>query len=244
MTVVGFLMMAHMGEPELMVEQARIMEAAGADVVYVTDSAGALTMEGVRARVSALREGLQCEVGFHAHNNLGLAVGNTVTALQSGATWIDGAMCGFGAGSGNAQTEAIVATLIKMGYETGIDLFKLLDVADEVVRPLLPRPQVLDSNSLVLGFAGVYSSFLLHAGKGGRAVRGRSPGRFGGGGPAQGGRGPRRHFGGNRIAARIGRRGQGGLAFQAGSRAGRSRASRASSLHVRGGATGGEGNIP
>lgn len=168
MTVVGFLMMAHMGEPDLMVEQARIMEGAGADVVYVTDSAGALTMEGVKARVSALRDALQCEVGFHAHNNLGLAVGNTVTALQSGATWIDGAMCGFGAGAGNAQTEAVVATLIKMGYDTGIDLFKLLDVADDVVRPLLPRPQVLDSNSLVLGFAGVYSSFLLHAEKAAR----------------------------------------------------------------------------
>lgn len=168
MTVVGFLMMAHMGEPDLMVEQARIMEGAGADVVYVTDSAGALTMEGVKARVSALRDALQCEVGFHAHNNLGLAVGNTVTALQSGATWIDGAMCGFGAGAGNAQTEAVVATLIKMGYDTGVDLFKLLDVADDVVRPLLPRPQVLDSNSLVLGFAGVYSSFLLHAEKAAR----------------------------------------------------------------------------
>lgn len=165
MTTVGFLMMSHMGEPELMVEQARIMEGAGADVVYVVDSAGALTMDGVRARVSALREALSCQVGFHAHNNLGLAVGNTVAALESGATWIDGAMCGFGAGAGNAQLEAVVATLNKMGYTTGVDLFTLLDVADKTVRPLLPRPQVLDSNSLILGYAGVYSSFLLHAEK-------------------------------------------------------------------------------
>ncbi|BAS28014.1 4-hydroxy-2-oxovalerate aldolase [Limnochorda pilosa] len=163
MTAVGFLMMAHTGSPEVVARQGRIMERAGADVVYVVDSAGAMTMEDVHARVSALREALACDVGFHAHNNLGLGVGNTITAARAGATWLDGSMCGFGAGAGNAQTEALVAVLQKLGYECGVDLLPLLDAADAVVRPLLPRPQVLDSKSLILGFAGVYSSFLLHA---------------------------------------------------------------------------------
>jgi len=162
---VGFLMMAHMNTPAGLLEQARIMEDAGAQVVYVTDSAGALMPEEVTARVSALREGLspQTAVGFHGHENLSLAIANTLAAVDAGATWVDGCTCGMGAGAGNAPTEVLVAVLGKRGVDTGADTFAMLDVADDVVRPLMDRPQVVDRASLLLGYAGVYSSFLLHA---------------------------------------------------------------------------------
>lgn len=163
MTVVGFLMMSHMGSPRLIAEQGRLMESYGADCVYVVDSAGAMTVDMVRERVSALRDAVDCNVGFHAHNNLSLAVANSVAAIEEGATWIDGSMCGFGAGAGNTATEVLVAVLNRLGYATGIDLYQIMDVADEIVTPLLPRPQTIDKASLTLGYAGVYSSFLLHA---------------------------------------------------------------------------------
>lgn len=163
MEVVTFLMMSHMIEPRHLLEEARKMESYGADCVYVVDSAGAMLPDDVRARVSALVEGLECQVGFHAHNNLGLAIGNTLAALEEGANQVDGSTCGLGAGAGNAQTEVLAAALAKAGYETGIDLWKLQDAAEEVVRPILPRPIIIDKDALTVGYAGVYSSFLLHA---------------------------------------------------------------------------------
>ena len=139
------------------------MASYGTNVVYVVDSAGALVPEGAAARVAALRSAVDCEVGFHAHNNLGCAVGNTLAAVDAGATWVDGSLRGFGAGAGNSATEVLCAALDRAGHETGVDLFALIDAAEDVAAPLLPRPQIIDGNSLVLGYAGVYSSFLLHA---------------------------------------------------------------------------------
>jgi 4-hydroxy 2-oxovalerate aldolase len=139
------------------------MESYGAQVVYVVDSAGALLPKQAAERVSALRGALECEVGFHAHNNLGCAVGNALAAVDAGATWLDGSLRGFGAGAGNAATEVLCAALERAGHETGVDLFALVDASEEVAAPLLPRPQIIDRSSLVLGYAGVYSSFLLHA---------------------------------------------------------------------------------
>jgi 4-hydroxy-2-oxovalerate aldolase len=165
MTVAGFLMMAHMVEPATLVEQGRIMAGAGAHVVYVTDSAGALLPGGAGARVGALRQALpdQVEVGFHGHQNLSLGVANSLAAIEEGATWIDGSTCGLGAGAGNTPTEVLVAVCERLGIETAVDLFTLMDIAEEVVRPVMARPQVVDRSSLILGYAGVYSSFLLHA---------------------------------------------------------------------------------
>jgi 4-hydroxy 2-oxovalerate aldolase len=161
----GFLMMAHMNSPEGLLEQAKIMEAAGAEVVYVTDSAGALLPDTVKARVETLRGGLEpgTEVGFHGHENLSLAIANSIAAEETGATWIDGCTCGLGAGAGNAPTEVLTAVFEKLGVEVNAETFPMLDVAEEVVRPIMDRPQVVDRGSLILGYAGVYSSFLLHA---------------------------------------------------------------------------------
>ncbi len=161
----GFLMMAHMNSPEGLVEQAKIMEEAGAETVYVTDSAGALTPDGVAARVEAMRAGLDAgtEVGFHGHENLSLAIANSLAAVENGATWIDGCTCGLGAGAGNAPTEVLTAVFEKLGIEVNARTFPMLDVADDVVRPIMDRPQIVDRASLILGYAGVYSSFLLHA---------------------------------------------------------------------------------
>jgi 4-hydroxy 2-oxovalerate aldolase len=162
---VGFLMMAHMNSPAGLLEQAKIMEAAGAEIVYVTDSAGALLPDTVKARVEALRGGLESgtEVGFHGHENLSLAIANSIAAEETGATWIDGCTCGLGAGAGNAPTEVLTAVFEKLGVEVNAETFPMLDVAEEVVRPIMDRPQVVDRGSLILGYAGVYSSFLLHA---------------------------------------------------------------------------------
>jgi 4-hydroxy 2-oxovalerate aldolase len=160
-----FLMMAHMVEPEKLAEQAQLMESYGADCVYVVDSAGAMTEPEVRARVRALRQVLrpETEVGFHAHNNLSLAVSNTVAAIEEGARRVDGSTCGLGAGAGNTPTEALVAVLDKLGVETGIDLFKIMDVAEDKVRPIMRHVPKIDRASLTIGYAGVYSTFLLHA---------------------------------------------------------------------------------
>ncbi|WP_269321877.1 4-hydroxy-2-oxovalerate aldolase [Oceanobacillus salinisoli] len=127
---VGFLMMAHMAPIEKLVEQAKLFESYGAEVVYLTDSAGALLPDEVSERITALRNELSCEIGFHGHNNLSMAMANTATAVKAGATYIDGSLRALGAGSGNTQTEVMVAVFEKMGYNTGIDLYKILDVAN------------------------------------------------------------------------------------------------------------------
>ncbi|QGU96266.1 4-hydroxy-2-oxovalerate aldolase [Clostridium bovifaecis] len=162
MTAVGFLMMSHMGSPEKILEQAKIFESAGADYINLADSAGYLTPDGVKERVSILKENLSLPVGFHSHNNLGLAVANSIAAVESGATYIDATCRGLGAGAGNTQNEVLCAVLNRMGYDTGVDFYGLMDVAEEIVEPIMQRPQVINTPSLMLGYAGVYSSFLLH----------------------------------------------------------------------------------
>ncbi|MGM9920785.1 MAG: 4-hydroxy-2-oxovalerate aldolase [Bhargavaea sp.] len=159
---VGFLMMSHTQPAEVLAEQAKLMESYGADCVYVVDSAGALVPQGVRERVSALKEALSIDVGFHAHNNLGLAIGNSIAALEAGADQIDGTVRALGAGAGNAPTEVLVAALNKMDLNTGIDLSQLMDLSEEVVAPIMPGPIVIDRDNLSSGYAGVYNSFLLH----------------------------------------------------------------------------------
>jgi 4-hydroxy 2-oxovalerate aldolase len=160
----GLLMLSHMAEPETVLEQARLMEAYGADAVYVMDSAGALLPDDVRERVALLDEELSIDVGFHAHNNLGLAIGNTLAALDAGAVTVDGCLRGLGAGSGNAQMEVLVGAMEKAGYDVGPDLFGTMDAAADVLDPMLTEDTMpeLDNDSLVLGYAGVYSSFLRH----------------------------------------------------------------------------------
>jgi 4-hydroxy 2-oxovalerate aldolase len=163
METFGFLMMAHSAPVEKLVEQAKLMERYGAQGVYITDSAGALLPHEVRERVRALRQSLQVEVGFHAHNNLSLAIANTLVAIEEGATRIDGSVRCLGAGAGNTQTEALIAVLNRLGIDVGIDLYKIMDLAEEVVGPILPGSQEIRKGSLAMGYAGVYSSFLLHA---------------------------------------------------------------------------------
>lgn len=165
MEVAGFLMMSHMAPPQKLAEQAKLMESYGADCVYVVDSAGALLVHETRERVRALRDALaeSVAVGFHGHNNLCLSVANTLAAVEEGATWVDGTTCGLGAGAGNTPTEVLVAVLKKLGFETGIDLFRLMDVAEEMVRPIMLHPITIDRSCLTIGYAGVYSTFLLHA---------------------------------------------------------------------------------
>ena len=162
---VGFLMMAHMLPPEQLAAQARIMVDQGAQCVYVTDSAGYLLPDGVRARVAAMvaEVGEGVEVGFHGHHNLGMGVANTVAAIEAGAARVDSSCAGLGAGAGNTPTEVLVAVLERMGIETGIDLYGVMDVAEDLVVPLTPQPVRVDRDSLMLGYAGVYSSFLLFA---------------------------------------------------------------------------------
>ena len=162
MDVVGFLMMAHMIPTAQLVEQAKLMESYGAHCVYVTDSAGALLMEETREKIGAMRDALDCQIGFHNHHNLGLGVANTLIAIEAGADRVDGSVAGMGAGAGNCPLEVLIAACDRMGIETGVELYPLIDCADQLVRPLQKRPVQTDGNSLMLGFAGVYSSFLLH----------------------------------------------------------------------------------
>ena len=165
MDTVGFLMMAHMIEPEQVLEQALLMESYGANCVYCTDSAGYMLPDEVRARIGLLRDKLkpETEIGFHGHHNLALGVANSLVAVDAGACRIDGSAAGLGAGAGNTPLEVFAAVLDRLDADTGVDVFALVDVAEDLIVPMMDQPIRVDRDSLMLGYAGVYSSFLLHA---------------------------------------------------------------------------------
>lgn len=162
---VGFLMMAHMIPPAALLEQAKKMESYGAQTVYITDSAGYMLPDDVTAAVGALRAGLAPEtaVGFHGHHNLAMGIANSLAAMEAGAVRIDGSVAGLGAGAGNTPLEVFVAVLDRMGAVHGVDLDKITDVAEDLVVPMMDQPIRVDRDALILGYAGVYSSFLLFA---------------------------------------------------------------------------------
>ncbi len=165
MDTVGFLMMAHMISPKELLAQASLMESYGANCIYITDSAGYMLPDHVTERVACLRENLapETEVGFHGHHNLHMGIANSLAAIEAGASRIDGSTAGMGGGAGNTPLEAFLAVLERMGVETGVNLFKLMDVAEDIVYPMMDHKVRADRDSLTLGYAGVYSSFLLHA---------------------------------------------------------------------------------
>lgn len=165
MDTVGFLMMAHMNSPEGLVKQARLMESYGANCVYVTDSAGYMLPDDVKARLTAVRAALkpETELGFHGHHNLAMGIANSIAAIECGAARVDAAAAGLGAGAGNTPMEVLVAVCDRMGIETGIDVWKIQDVAEDIVVPLMDFPIRVDRDALTLGYAGVYGSFLLFA---------------------------------------------------------------------------------
>lgn len=173
---VGFLMMAHMIEPEALLAQAKLMESYGANCIYCTDSAGYMLPDDVTARVALLRTELrpETEVGFHGHHNLGMGIANSLAAMEAGAVRIDGSVAGLGAGAGNTPLEVFVAVVDRMGALHGVDLYALMDVAEDLVVPMMDRPVRIDREALILGYAGVYSSFLLFAQRAG-AKYGVSP---------------------------------------------------------------------
>ncbi len=165
MDTVGFLMMAHMNDAAGLIQQAKLMEGYGANCIYVTDSAGYLLPDQVRERIAAVRDALkpETELGFHGHHNLAMGVANSVAAIQAGANRIDAAAAGLGAGAGNTPMEVLVAVLDRMGIATGVDVWKIQDVAEDLVVPLMDFPIRIDRDALTLGYAGVYGSFLLFA---------------------------------------------------------------------------------
>ena len=165
MDTVGFLMMAHMNSPEGLAAQAKLMESYGANCVYVTDSAGHMLPDDVKARLAAVRAALkpETELGFHGHHNLAMGVANSIAAIEAGATRVDAAAAGLGAGAGNTPMEVLVAVCDRMGIATGIDVWKIQDVAEDIVVPLMDFPIRVDRDALTLGYAGVYGSFLLFA---------------------------------------------------------------------------------
>ena len=162
---VGFLMMAHMTSAEKLVEQLKIMESYGANCVYITDSAGYMMPDEVTQKIQLARQALkpETELGFHGHHNLALGVMNSLAAIEAGANRIDGSAAGLGAGAGNTPLEVLVATMSRLGADHGVDLFKIMDVAEDIVTPMMDQPIRLDRDALTLGYAGVYSSFLLFA---------------------------------------------------------------------------------
>jgi len=165
MDTTGFLMMAHLNTPEGLAQQGKLMESYGAQTVYITDSAGYMLPADVKARVAALRAVLkpETEIGFHGHHNMGMGIANSIAAIEEGASRIDASVAGLGAGAGNTPLEVFVAVCERMGIETGCDLFKLMDMAEDIIVPLMDHMVRVDRASLTLGFAGVYSTFLLHA---------------------------------------------------------------------------------
>lgn len=165
MDTVGFLMMAHMASPEKIVEQAKLMESYGANCIYCTDSAGYMLPDEVSQKIGLLRAELNpnTEIGFHGHHNMGMAIANSLAAVEAGAIRIDGSVAGLGAGAGNTPLEVMVAVLDRMGAKHGIDLYKIMDVAEDLVVPIMDQPIRVDRDALTLGYAGVYSSFLLFA---------------------------------------------------------------------------------
>ena len=167
MFTVGFLMMAHMASKEIILQEAKKMESYGADVVYMTDSSGAMLPDDVYDNIKYLKEHIHVPIGHHSHNNLGMAVANSLSAYKAGADYLDGSLIGFGAGAGNCPTEILIGVLEKSGIDNNVDLYKIIDAGDKVLEPIilkkgknLPR---FNSDSLMIGYAGVYSSFMLHA---------------------------------------------------------------------------------
>ena len=165
MDTVGFLMMAHMATPQQVLEQAKLMESYGANCIYCTDSAGYMLPEEVSQKIALLRAELNpnTEIGFHGHHNMGMAIANSLAAVDAGAVRIDGSVAGLGAGAGNTPLEVFVAVLDRMQADHGIDLYKIMDVAEDRVVPMMDQPIRVDRDALTLGYAGVYSSFLLFA---------------------------------------------------------------------------------